>query len=1092
MKLTEQQQRAVRSWESGDICVVAGPGSGKTRVLVERVRWLVEDRKVIPERILAITFTEKAAHEMKARLVGGGGDSAELSEKYESARISTIDAFCNRLLREHSLEAGVDPGFELLEETEARTLLFGAIEQVLDECYCEDGDSVRAFLAAYVPSGSRTARNDSQRLQDDMAALVTLIRSHGCEPFLSESPAPVGSLAKALRELAASKNLRELADLADRLDAVPSSNAYARACMVGEAVRAMAPIRRAGKVKPLVTEVKDRLLPECIAATATAVNRKSREWLLQAIRRILAAFSEAKLAAGLLDFDDVLAKTAALLASDAVPDLRFEHVLIDEFQDTNPLQIQLVENLMRAHGRNRPVRFVVGDINQSIYGFRHADQNVFRKYRESLEASGGDVIRLLDNFRSRADVLETVHRILPGGAGSGVEEHRLAASNRFPEKTEPSVEVQLVTNAGQSASEQEAEALAGRLHALRAGLRVADRREGLGDARPLEWGDMAVLVRTHDRAARFASVFRRSGIPCRSASAARLFDAPETVELAAFLRVVRNPRDEISLAATLKSPFCGVDDTALLLLKRKGGNLADAIARIQADASGLDQGSLHRLVRFRELLGSCRADRAIVPVRFLLARALAACGYRGFLARREGGLNAVANLDRLLHWIGRRHDQGSDSLDKISDALEKAITEGESGRNAAAGEGADDSVEILTMHAAKGLEFPVVALASLQSTPPRRVPGLLFSADQGIGARWLGPGIAGPVGDAAYEFALQDSRSRESEENDRLLYVAMTRAEEHLILSASFKEGPERRHWCKPLFERLAIDPKGAPSAAPEVRSAGGVRFTFRSGTGVPGEADSPADGLGPRGPRILLPLAPSAQADYSAAVTSVTMFTQCPRRYFLSRVLALDGATAPGKGTGPDRSGEAESRDGTDASTLGSNVHLFLAGQLADPGPEARRLAATFEEHELGRRAARADFVEKEAGFAFAIGDRLLRGTLDLLFEEGGERILVDYKTDRVHPRGEPAASRKYATQLQLYSAGLAKAGREVDRAVIFFLRRGVPVEIDIGDCAIQSASAEVARFFEAQERQDYPLRTGQHCLRCPYFQGACPARLD
>ncbi len=1085
MRLTEQQQRAVQSWDSGDICVVAGPGSGKTRVLVERVRWLIEDRKVAPERILAITFTEKAAHEMQARLVAGSEGSPEARGLLESARISTIDAFCNRLLREHAIEAGVDPGFEMIEEAEARTLLHRAVEDVLDRLYREDGPAMQEFLETYVPSGSRSARHDATRLQDDLAALVTLVRSHGCEPSLCETPGPVAPLARSLRELASEKGLDELEGLADRLDEAPPEDARARASLLAEIGAAVAPVRKAGRARPLVEEIKDRLLPTCRAATAAAVHRASREWLLGATRSILEAFSDAKLAAGLLDFDDVLARAGALLAADSCPDLRFEHVLIDEFQDTNPLQVRLVESLLEAHGPKRPVRFVVGDINQSIYGFRHADQNVFRRYRQDLEASGGEVIRLLDNFRSRPGVLEAVHRILPGGAGSGVEEHRLSAANRFPEKERASVEVQIVRDAGQGALEREAEALAGRLHELKAGLRVADRRDGRADGRPLEWRDVAVLVRTHDRAARLASALRGLGVPCRTASGGRLFDAPETAELAAFLRVLRNPRDEISLAATLKSPFCGLDDAALLRLKRSGSNLARATSEGHANRAGLDEASRQRLARFRDLLDVCRADRELVPARFLLARAVAACGYRGYLSIR-GDEGAAANLDRLLQWIGRREGQGADSLDRVSEALDAAISGSLPARDGAGAGGGQDAAEILTVHAAKGLEFRVVALASMQSSTRGPVPGLLFSAEHGIGARWLEPGGRGPVADAAYELALQDLRSREREEDNRLLYVAMTRAEEHLILSASFPGDPEKRHWCKPLFERLGIDPKGDLPGRPERREAGRAQFAL--GSGKEGAAPPGGSATGPQ-PCILRPLAPSAQADYSAAVTSVAMFAQCPRRYFLSRVLALEGRAPSGLRADPDETGGT--RVTTDASTLGSNVHLYLAGQLADPEPEVRRLAAAFQEHDLGLRAARAESVEREAAFAFTIGDRLLRGTVDLLFEEGGERVLVDYKTDRKRVRAERGAADAYATQLQLYAAGLAKAGRPVDRAAVFYLRRGTPVETDVSAGAIESATETVTRFFEAQSQQDYPLRAGKQCLRCPHFRGACPAQL-
>ena len=1056
-------------------------------MLVERIRWLILDRDVTPERILAITFTEKAAFEMRSRLVGDAAASREDRIKFQAAQISTIDAFCNRLLKENALEAGVDPGFEILDETASRDLLLGAIDHALEVEFDRGGAPLRAFLAAYAPGSSGQSRGDAFGLRDDIAALVRRIRSYGCDPFLAEPSDPREELAAALKALATANGSASLADLAEQLKA--ATEPAERAALIAEAERHTKPIRKAGKLKGLVGEIKEDLLPACRAAVVSESNRVPRKWLLQAVRRTLRGFDAAKRAAGRMDFDDVLAKAGDLLGSGGGPGLRFEHVLIDEFQDTNPLQVRLVERLLEAHGEHRPVRFVVGDINQSIYGFRHADQNVFRTYREGIEERGGEVVRLSENFRSRPEILALVRTLLPGGRDSGVEQHSLQGVYRFFPKDRPSCEVQVVSAGGQAAPEWEAAWIARRLHALRRELRLADRRAEPGRTRPLRWGDVAILVRTHSRAALLAAALRQRGVPCELSGARNLFQSPEVVELAAFLRVLRNPRDEISLAAVLKSPFCGVGDAVLLQIKMQHSNLADFDFG-PAPVAGIDGPSSARLERLGKLIRRCRADRATVPVRSLLSRAASACGYRSYLARSEDGPQALANLDRLLDWIGRREEQGEAGLDAVSEALDRALEarplEAESPDRAGGGE----SVAILTMHAAKGLEFPVVVLASLQSDSRGAVPGLLFSDSGGLGARWREPFGPDAAADAAYRTIAADIQQRERQEADRLFYVAMTRAEEHLVLSAAYSAAPQRKNWSKLVFDRLGIGPGETSSGEPRERRAGDARFAFRAASSPPSGAVE-ANGIRLASPAVLRPLTPSAQADYLAAVTSVAMFAQCPRRYFLSRYLGLDGA---GRALRPDEPAADEPalpRDGTDASEFGDLVHRHLAGELVEATPAVRRLADRFRAHELGKRVERATRVDREMSLVFAVDDFLLRGTIDLLFEEGGERVLLDYKTDRVPPAGLQRSALRYAPQIQLYAAGLSRSSRPARRALLFYLRPGAAIDIDIGERALERARELVGAFFDAQASQAYPLRTGRHCLRCPHYGGDCPAEL-
>ena len=699
------------------------------------------------------------------------------------------------------------------------------------------------------------------------------------------------------------------------------------------------------------------------------------------------------------------------------------------------------------------------------------------------------MIRLTENFRSRPEILAMVRALLPGGRDSGVECHSLRGVYRFPPKDRPSCEVQLVSAGGEAAPEWEAAWITRRLHAFRRELRLADRRSAPDRTRALQWGDVAILVRTHSRAATLAAALRQRGVPCELSGGRNLFQSPEVVELAALLRVLRNPRDEISLAAVLKSPFGGVDDAVLLQLRMQLSNLAELVSG-PLPVSGIDAASSARLERLAKLIRDCRADRATASVRSLLARAASACGYRSYLARSEDGLQALANLDRLLDWIGRREEQGEAGLDAVSEALDRALDarplESESPDRAGGGE----SVAILTMHAAKGLEFPVVVLASLQSDSRRAVPGLLFSDSCGLGARWKEPFGPQPAADAAYRAIAGDIQVRERQEADRLFYVAMTRAEEHLVLSAAFPAAPQRKNWSKLVFDRLGISPREASSGELEEHSAGEARFAFRSASSPPGGALED-NGTPVARPAVLRPLPPSPQADYLAAVTSVAMFAQCPRRYFLSRYLGLDGAVRAPRRAQSAGDEPAPARDGTDASEFGDLVHRHLAGELVEATSAVRRLADRFRAHELGKRVERATCVDREMSLVFAVDDFLLRGTIDLLFEEGGERVLLDYKTDRVPAAGLQRSAMRYAPQIQLYAAGLARSSRPASRALLFYLRTGTAIDIDIGERALEQARELVGTFFDAQARQAYPLRTGRHCLRCPHYGGDCPAEL-
>jgi CRISPR/Cas system-associated exonuclease Cas4 (RecB family) len=228
-------------------------------------------------------------------------------------------------------------------------------------------------------------------------------------------------------------------------------------------------------------------------------------------------------------------------------------------------------------------------------------------------------------------------------------------------------------------------------------------------------------------------------------------------------------------------------------------------------------------------------------------------------------------------------------------------------------------------------------------------------------------------------------------------------------------------------------------------------------------------------------------QYDFAASVTSVALFAHCPRRYYLERYLGWHG-NSPRKLPIAE---QEDSGDEVDASQFGLDVHALLAGQAVEQASaEARKLVEAFHASELGRRAARASHREREFEFVMAIENVVLRGQIDLWFEEGGELVLVDYKTDDIKPRETAVRAEFYAPQLRLYALALERiVGRFPAKAYLYFLRPNIARPVALEQTLLDSPEDLVGEFRDAQSAVDFPLREGEYCTRCPYFHGLCPA---
>lgn len=985
MKFTASQQAAITRLGQ-DVCVIAGPGSGKTRVLTERFAWLVEKQGVAPQGILAITFTEKAATEIRRRV-----QKRLPHPEVRQAPISTLHAFCLRILKEFAIPAGLDPGVALWDERVSSAQLYAAVEEVLNEAAVQEQDALRRLFTTW------SVADPSQELSGLYKKIWALTDR-------IPSAAPLPSAAAVLFRL---QDLgRDLAGAAASTDA---SRAFLQKFRDWFAdFRAEADWRtythletcpKRGTLPKALKEIADpfySLAEDGKPILVSALTQHEKSFLLLLIDRIAANYAARKRAAARMDFQDVEHETIRLLTSSSdiqrVLQNRYEHILMDEMQDTNPVQWKLL-NLLRTPGGF----FAVGDINQSIYRFRYAAPQLFRDYRAEIETQGLTVDRLQENFRSRSEILHFTELVL--GDEPGMEKPNLLAGRRF-QTANPAVQM-----AGFSELSEELAWLSQEIPALLERFTVEDKDSG--QLRRARYSDMAVLVRKSNTGEQVSAALAQAGIPASLTGGRAFFEKQEVIDLLQYLAYLANPLDQLAAATVLRSPLVGMSDEQL----RQGW---------------VDQAFAHF---YRQQ----RADLDFVAPDLLLARALDRSGY---LENLDSA--AQANVAKLLDIVRGIWAEAPRTMRAFVDEL--AAMRAASQEKSATPAEAEDAVSVLTVHAAKGLEFPIVFVVAAGARASTSKESLHFHHNLGVGVKWRNPWTGKLVADREQSAIAELAKAEEGEEDRRLFYVALTRAEQKVYVSwASDKNSG----WLKYLkAHKDAVFP--------------GLE-----------EDPPPAEALPPRASSVALaPLGALESRTSSATPTGLAQFALCPRLYFLDQLCGL----AAWPGAAP----EAPFTDGN-AKEFGTAVHEHLAGEPS-ANPAVQELAAAFPRSELGQRAARAERVEREFDFVIAFGDLVVEGQIDLFFLEGGEAVVVDYKTDRSTER---AAA--YSIQLAVYREVVRRLhpGLPV-RAFLYFLRSEQALEVS------EELSAELlARY---QSASTYPTQPGPHCDKCRHAGGACP----
>ena len=831
----------------GQLLVSAAAGSGKTAVLVERAVGLLCDpeRPVPADRLLIVTFTNAAAAEMRSRIADRLAELARSTPGSDALRrqrlllqrapICTIDAFCLQLIQRNFGALSIPPDFSTADEASLFALRQQVLAEVLEEAYTDPDFCAFADLYGRSRSDAPAGRavlevyHFLRSLPDPMQVLDRF-----CQPWAQEVPfdqtrwagalldAARQALESALRlnrqqiqEAMSDPNLQEsylpalesdrdgLQQMADLVAAAQWDDAFdlvqrftfqtlkrlkAGDKEAGDTIKAMRDM-----VKDIHKNLKNNIFV-CTSAEFEEDRRQARP-LVEALARAVRAFDqryfEAKVQEKVLEFSDFEHLALALLRGpdgQPTPLARqmgesFDAVMVDEYQDTNALQDTLYHCLARPDGSNL---FFVGDLKQSIYRFRQADPAVFLDKLDRFVPFGQGYparIDLKENFRSAPGVIQGVNyffdRLMSrelGGVTYGPEQRLWAgASGEYPGGTE----FRLLRT---SAPAGDAGYIARRIRAMvEEGFMV---REKTGGTRPARYGDFCILLRARGHFDLYVQALEAQGVPVYADTAGDLLDEPHIRPLAALLRVLDNPAQDVYLASVMLSPLFGFtpDDLAALRLRWPKGSLYGAVAAARQNP---EDALTQRTAALYEKLAALRRLSRTLPAQRLLEEILADTGYLAAVGALENGTRRREDVRQFTAWAASSAGQsGLAGLVRMLDAAEDSG--GLSGGSG--GQTQPGCVSIMTVHRSKGLEFPVVFSAgNARKFNLTDLSGpVLCHAELGLGLMLRAESGTYPT--AAHRAVRSTLHAETLSEEMRLLYVALTRARDRLIVTLPLED----------------------------------------------------------------------------------------------------------------------------------------------------------------------------------------------------------------------------------------------------------------------------------------------------------------
>lgn len=1121
---TPEQALAINTIKS-NVSLLAGAGSGKTYVLMKRfVQILRSDLSVNPTNIVAITFTRKAADEIKGRVRQAVSECVEQAQtdlerlrwqehlqKVESAPISTIHSLCSRILRDNPVETQLDPEFTILEDFEAQDFFKETLQQYLRKNIKEN------------------------------AALRRLVQTYGVTSFVNQ----VTSLGDKLSELVQDKDLalpyikakEQLPDLQQKLFAAVREVIEAREALGAKTKGRQTLAEAAGHL----AELEQQLLapePDCSLLDALGIAKVSGKALAAELDNIKSLRQEltnvilnAKGCALVQDWLTVLQKFYACLSARkqennvlfnddldllAIEHLqknealrqkyqeRYKYIMVDEFQDTNERQRQLIYLLCGNKLDNTNNLFIVGDVKQSIYRFRHADVSVFNRVKEDIAQNAGQNLGMKTNFRSTQSIVESCNtafcKLMDLPKEEICLEHHEGANTdgakvcllQVPYKSKDDD-----LGAKEDKWQKEAEAIAAYL------------QQELPKVEPhLRPGaSKAILLRAMTHCEILRQTLQGYGINCVVVKGKGFYEQQEVLDILNLLAALHNRYASLELAGALRSNYFGLDDATLTQLFWQTENDKPLWDVLQAVGSGELQLNLQPeqqalAMHAAERLRSLRQAAALLALPELFAQLWDELKLEFVLSQQENGPSKLANVKKLRR-LAQQYCQTKQA--SLAEWLQNVKDlRASSSKEPAATVQADDALQIMTIHNSKGLEFDLVILPQLDKSVKGDTASIKYlpgkEGEQGL------LGIKVPDKEmqlqksGVYELAGERDKVLEEAESRRLLYVAMTRAQKQLLMVGTVAEEklpesviglPAAKGWWQQLQAVFEADWEKQESSCPWVRL-------------LCADALSPA--VVQQGEQQQLALEPLALAPLPAyAACGRTCFTasalqtylHCQRQYYYQQVLAVPEL---------EQTVAGEQAHELPASVTGSIVHKALElynGYNAEavfavalekfaPGAAATQAKSMFDAYissDLYKALPKKQ--KRELEFVQPLQQELAaEGVIDLLaFDEDDKMIIVDYKTGT--PPEPDEVKLGYAYQLALYKDAAEKLypGKKVVRAELHFLQNMSVWQLPLDKSYLQEAIELCEEISGKGEEDDFACICNTGCAYCHYAY-LCPQK--
>jgi len=1187
-KLTPAQRAIVTDLHTS-LCVTSGAGCGKTRVLVERyIQFLENDLKLGLERLAAITFTEMAAAEMRDRIRQAcrrkidevRGDAVALEVwlgRYwgvDTAAIDTIHGFSAALLRRYPIEAGVDPGFAMLDEGESALLLEDTVRRTMESLLEADNADLLKVLEHFDLVAAREilgeivqekrevldrvaapafAHSDDEILRDLKNAAgectVRLIRQAVDAPEFREAVRTLeGNSGRPTdrREQTRATALEQVARLAAPRTpdlAVAAAQALADAINLrGGSAKAWPSAEAFDAAKQALTFLRESMR-EALDQAPQFVEAVEREHLALAralfrtARAAIDAYEAAKARESALDFEDLQIRARNLLKNEprvlADCRARYRAILVDELQDTNLLQLEIVDLLAASppvRGKPGPLRpgalFGVGDPKQSIYRFRGAEFEVFQAALARVGPAGQKA--LSESFRLNPGTAALVNHLFAPLMGDlyepveGKHEQRndLAAELCVVEKPEG---VRGVTEDGII---EEARGLAARIEELIEGHKLSVWDEPARAWRPAGYGDVAILFRRMSNLHLYEEALERQGIPYYVVAGQGFYKQQEVLDVISVLCVLDDPSDELHLAGILRSPFFAVSDEGLYHLRRLGPSMFDALAHA-AEAAHVNPEDRRAFGRAARLLPAWAATKDRLGLASLVEHVVFDSGYAASAVGRFGGARAYANLRQMADLARRFEQKGlfglGDFINYVTDFMRSEMRAEQAPIEAPGGQ----TVRLMTIHKAKGLEFPIVVVPDVSYASQNRTPAYFTEPTAGLAVRMRDEEGESQTS-AAMMLAKSAAAEAERQESRRLLYVALTRAKDYLILSSHLGYNlPHGESWLDLLLQGfraeaepgehvLSVDSVpmmlmrvSAPlresvnrtrrRAGPKGILVGGrvdwQRLHERStGTAARRAAKAVA--------QVAPPARPAKPPTYVTA-TALNTYQDCGARFHWEQVLGLQSPEASEhiarRELSPVERGTLfhramELAESPDRNVVAGAADAAVREAALPPGADAKGLAAGVAEEverfwrtDLGRRLAKAppDGIHREMPLVLKVADTQVGGKIDLLFQGAdGAWELVDYKSSRPAEEDAPEAAAAYRLQLGLYALAAGRwLGRPIARGSVYFAGSGVTVTHEVAAEDLGRAESDARKALEGIAAGRFnPPADRKDCGKCHF----------